>query len=367
MRIGILTWHKVVNHGAVLQTYALQSYLLSLGHEVVVLDYKREIPASSHLLWRIKRIPQKIKRVITGNDILIKSFLKEKGLHFSLFRNQYIRQGKFYNEDSGLDVVFIGSDQVFDILSGYHAYMFGKDIKCDRIFSYAPCAAQTTLSIISKSKYKDEIINNLHLFEGLSARDKNTQDLLQYIRPDLNIPIAIDPVLLYGFKNELKEWKNNDFLSGNKYIVVYAYHTYMDDKEEVAEIVKYARQNNYLIVALGFRHDWCDISINANPQEFLSIINNAQKVMTDTFHGTVFSIICNTDFCTRIRNSNVGNSNKLGYLISQFQLETRIAKTPKAIKDILFSEIDWTKTNSILQTLQIESKDYIKRCLAYDK
>ena len=367
MKIGILTWHKVVNHGAVLQAYALQSYLLGLGHDVVVLNYDRVIPASSHLSFRIKRIPQKINRIISGKGCMIKSFLKEKDLLFSLFRDNYIHQGNYYNDELGLDAVFIGSDQVFDLLSGYHPYMFGKGVKCKKIFSYAPCAAQTTISIFSKSNHKDEIVRNIHLFKGLSARDSNTQNLLQYIRPDLNIPITIDPVLLYGFEKEKKEWKCNNFLLGKKYIVIYAYHTYMDDKDEIAQIVKYAKLNDCITVALGYRHAWCDLSVNANPQDFLSIIDTAHKVVTDTFHGTVFSIICNTEFCTIIRESNAGNSNKLGYLLSQFQLEARAAKTTNNIFDVLCCDMDWTKTNQLLEKFRAESKYYIKNCLAYDK
>lgn len=363
MKIGILTWHKVLNHGAVLQAYALQSYLESLGYEVVLLNYDRVVPLNSHLLHRISCIPAKIKRILNGTDNVLKSFRKEKQLLFSIFREQYINEGGYYDKELSLDMVFIGSDQVFDILSGYNSYMFGENVLADKICAYAPCAAQTTYTIINNSKYANEITKNIKRFTYLSARDKNTKDLLQYLRPELNIPIVVDPVLLYGFYNELKDWKYDNFLLKKKYVVVYAYQTYLDSKEEIEPIIKYARNNNCIIVALGYYHPWCDISINASPAEFLYIMNNAVKVITDTFHGTVFSLICNTDFCAIIRPSNIGNSNKLGCLISQFKLEVIVAKSGNEIFQILNTPVNWTEVNNLIDIYRKDSHRYIKQCL----
>lgn len=366
MKIGILTWYKVLNHGAVLQAYALQSYLQSLGHEVVLLKYNRPIPVNSHLLHRVSCIPNKIKRLFNGTESCFRAFVKDKQLLFSLFRKQYIIEGEYYNKDNSLDLVFIGSDQVFDILSGYNPYMFGQDVKAERICAYAPCAAQTTYSVICKSKYATEISLNLKRFTHLSARDSNTKELIHSYKPEVNIPIVLDPVLLYGFSHELDQWKSDNFLFGKKYIAVYAYQTYLDSKKEIDPIIKFARENKYLIVAVGYYHSWCDISINASPTDFLYIINNAVKVVTDTFHGTVFALTFNTDFCTIVRPSSAGNSNKLGFLVSQFNLENNVAKSKYDIYDILNTSVDWITVNKLIDTYRKDSQEYILQCLTDD-
>ena len=82
---------------------------------------------------------------------------------------------------------------------------------------------------------------------------------------------------------------------------------------------------------LGNYHHWCDENINASPDEFLEMFVEADMIITDTFHGTVFSMICQKRFCAIVR----GNGFKLHDLLMKCGLESRIAGKPNEIPKIL--------------------------------
>lgn len=362
MKIGVLTWFKTVNHGAVLQAYALKSYLEQQGHDVWMLDYDRHIPPYSHIGHRIKCIPAKLKRMTNGEDAAIKIFNQNKRTLFGVFGDSMFRS-MHYSETGKLDAVFIGSDQVFDVRQGYNPYMLGYGVDCGNLFAYAPCAAQTGSAFVHSKGLDDEFRNGFAHFKMMSARDENTKELISQYSDFKDVPIVIDPVLMYGFDMERKNWNYANFLNGKKYLVVYAYSTYLDSREEVEPIVKYAREHGLVTVALGYFHGWCDISVCASPMDYLSIINNAEKVVTDTFHGTVFSLTCGVDFCTIVRPSSAGNANKLGYLINQFGVRNMQADSPCQIYEILSAGNDWSKTNERISSLREQSRKYIEQCL----
>ena len=362
MKIGILTWYKTVNHGAVLQAYALKSFLETQGHKVLMLDYERHIPAFSHLSHRIKCIPAKLKRMQDGEDAAIKIFNKNKKTLFGVFCDSFF-QSIPYSEAKSLDAVFVGSDQVFDIRQGYNSYMLGYGVDCDNLFAYAPCAAQTDKDFVHAKGLDDEFRKGFAHFRLMSARDENTKKLIAHYSDFKNAPIVIDPVLMYGFEEERKNWNYSNFLKGKRYMVIYAYSTYLNSRKEIEPIIKYAKEKGLLTVALGYFHDWCDISVCASPMDYLSIINNAEKVVTDTFHGTVFSMTCGVDFCSIVRTSSAGNSNKLGYLIRQFEVTNMQADNASKIYDILSSDIDWDSINNRISLLRNHSRKYIELCL----
>ena len=366
MKIGILTHHDVHNHGAHLQNYALIQVLRSFGHDVKSLTYKKNYDFMNE--YADKKY-----------DISIRSFpyyvkyLFEKGLRrtifnirkkyiLSKFRNDHSIIGEYYSKAKNLDCVFIGSDEVFSIETGINPFFWGIGVPCKNIFSYAGCFGPTTLDFI-KEKYAEEFIRaGIERIGNISVRDKNSQKIIERLS-GRQVPIVCDPVILYGFEAEKK-----NFIKplAEKYLLIYSYDNNMNNKNEVDAIIKYAKTQGLTIVCAGFYHKWCDKNINVSPIELLQYIWGAEGVVTDTFHGAVISIVMNRPFAAKIRD----NKNKLGFLLEEYGLTDRIIDDFGNLSVMFNRPIDYKEVNEIISGKRQKSIEYIKLCLEhvnYDK
>lgn len=359
MEIGVLTWHKTINHGAILQAYALQNVFKNLGHNVIELDYNRKNDNMDDAFF--KKVQRKFKR-FNYYGLLSKTKLpnweKFKKQKFEKFRKENFILGKMYNEEK-IDVVAIGSDMVFDFYEGYNPFMYGKDVNANFIFSYAACFGYVTEELFSKYSNKDEVINLINKLDGISYRDNNTEMILKKCCNIKECTKVIDPVLLYGFNKERKLWADNNWKE-KKYLLIYSYTYNMDNNKEVKAIKKFAQKKGLDIVSVGYFHPWCDKNINADPKEFIELFENAKYIVTDTFHGTVFSITFNKQFATLVRN----NAFKIIDLLKDLELESRANNDiDKSLIDLESNPIDYAKVNKIIEVLRKKSMNFIKEKL----
>src|SRR5699024_1873967 len=121
-------------------------------------------------------------------------------------------------------------------------------------------------------------------FDYISVRDENSAQLIHTLL-GINVPIHIDPVLLYPFP-EVKQIN----VSMKNYIVIYAYAGRLT-QAEIDVIQRFAQKTGKKLISLGFWQSFCDDYVVASPLEALAYIRHADYVLTDTFHGTIFSMI----------------------------------------------------------------------------
>ena len=321
MRVGILTWYKALNHGAVLQTYASCQMIKECKCSPIVLDYKwnLDIEEKSNQLSvffnRIKHLnPSKLAWYLKVRKNMI-----EKQCLFDEFIKADLPIGKLYDEEDGLDAVYIGSDMVFDITEGYNPYMYGYDVPSKYIFSYAASFGYTTKEQLNNYENKETIINSVSNLKSIGYRDYNTFEICKSIAPSVPMTENIDPVLCYGFEKEIDEWDTGKW-KNKKYILIYAYDSTMNDKETVKQIKKIAHDKGLKIISCGYYHKWCDEVVCASPKEFVEMIKYSTFIITDTFHGTVFSLIMHKNFASIIRK----NGFKLRYLLECSGMKNRI-------------------------------------------
>lgn len=356
MKVGILTWYKAINHGAVLQAYASCKVLESLGCNPVVLDFDWEIDdEKKENKWN--KIKRRISSV-TPSKLLwyrnVKKNLKVKTKVFDEFIENYLPVGNKYNDEKNLDAVYIGSDMVFDTTEGFNPYMYGVGVPSNYIFSYAASFGYTTLESIKNNEHMVEISSALTKLKSIGYRDENTFSLCNELAPNVNKQENIDPVLMYGFEDEMTKWDTGKW-KNEKYILVYAYDSTMNDKETINQIKKISRKENLKIISCGYYHKWCDASIPASPKEFLEMFMHAKYIITDTFHGTVFSLICHKNFVSIIRK----NGFKVKYLLDAAHLSHRIAENN--IESIIEETLDFKYFDEWVEKERAKSKDYVAK------
>lgn len=352
MKIGILTWYKECNHGAVLQAYATQEMLKKLGVTPVMLDYvANDDNMDNTFVKRIKRIFKRIKPSALKVRSLLPEWNEEKINKFENFRSHKCMLGAMYDKEKGLDKVLVGSDMVFDFYEGYNSFMYGKNVNCDYIFSYAACFGYTTDELLETYKNKDEIIYYIKKMKALSYRDDNTGYILKkYCKAD-NAVKTIDPVMLYGFKKERIQW-NDKSEKRAPYVLVYSYTYNMDAESEIKAIKKFAKNRRLRIVSVGYIHLWCDENINADPMEFVKLFENAEYVITDTFHGTIFSLTFNKQFSVIVRN----NAFKIVDVLNMVGLSNRVEKK---LEEQMREEIDYSIVEKKIENLREQSIAYL--------
>lgn len=355
MKAGIITWHKEINHGAVLQAYATQSYLEQHGCEAILLDHNRsEISMDDRITeklsrWAKKLTPTKIKTVFET-----RKWNQEKTALFRNFRSRYIHQGGFYSDNQDIDIAVVGSDMVFDFYEGFNPYVYGIGVAAPKIISYAASFGYTTSELLSHFDHREDIRDGISKMAAVGVRDSNTMKLVKELVPAATTVKTIDPVLLYGFSDEAKKWgKPGDF--GKPYILIYSYSFNMDSRSEVAAIRKLANDLGCVLVSVGYWHPWCDFNVNADPEQFVRLFADASYVITDTFHGTVFSLIFEKQFRTIIRK----NSFKVRDLLEDLSASSFIAASPLEIESAASHAIDYGPVIERLSELRERSGKFL--------
>lgn len=353
-RIGILTWHKSLNHGAVLQAYATQNFLKKNNIDSLVLDYERTVvDQRSRFFLNVQRL-KKIMNGGVSERSIIQKMDKEKRIEFNEFIKNDLSCGNVYSKEK-MDCTIIGSDMVFSLIQGYNPYMFGIGINSDYIVSYAASAGGTKKNLAKKMGVDIEIKNALNSFKSIGYRDKETKEFIDDLGVETKSFETIDPVLLYGFDIEKNTWNTGKWNNKVSYLLVYSYHGFLNEKKEYKQIQKYAKENGLKIISCGYYHKWADENINAGPKEFLEMFVNANCVVTDTFHGTIFSIICRKNFVSIIRD----NGFKLRYLLNESGLSKQVAENNNQIYSILISNIDYSYCDKWLKDKRKESGKYL--------
>ena len=366
-KIGILSMQRIKNYGSFLQGFALKSVLEEIGHDIEFVDYHIEEPI-------IKEEKESKK-----NDKISKAIEALKGEEPFNQKIQYIIHkknfGKKYykllglteepNYNPKLDTLVIGSDEVFNCIQsnknvGYSLELFGKNNNAKKVISYAGSFGNTTIEKLNKYDKKNEIGELLSNFDAISVRDNNSGNIVKELtgkEPSYNL----DPVLIYDYMNKCD--KIPELNIKEKYMIVYAYSGRISS-EESKYIKEYAKRNKLKVYSIGGAQKCADKFIDCSPFEVLAYFKNAEMIITDTFHGSIFSIINKKKFVTLVRKSvgnKYGNEEKLTDLLKRLEIEDRITfDLQKDLEKILKKDIDYKKTDKIISLHRKNSYEYLK-------
>lgn len=367
-KVGIMSMQRIANYGSFLQAFALKTLIEELGVQVEFVDYHVEAPVNVDDSKTSNNYIRKIKK---GVEVL--------GYHAPIFHSlSFIKykqdfQKKYMvllgvtdelNYNPELDILIVGSDEVFNCIQkntnvGYSLELFGKNHKARKLISYAASFGNTTLEKLKRYGKAEEVGRYLKKFDALSVRDENSGKIVKKLTGRI-VEYHLDPVLAYDYIHECDKIPKTE--KAEKYLIVYAYSGRIS-KEESKWIKAYAKKKGLKIYAIGGIQRCTDRFINCSPFEVLSYFRNAEEVITDTFHGSIFSIITERKFTTLVRKSvgnSYGNEEKLTDLLERLELCNRITFDIKDAEKINQVEIDYNKVGKVLTEQRRRTKEYLK-------
>ncbi|SHF38970.1 Polysaccharide pyruvyl transferase [Bacteroides faecichinchillae] len=360
MKVGILSMQRVPNYGSWLQAYALKQLLLVNGaDEVGFIDIEPGIIlVSESIPCRIKRFLKDLRLMGIRGKIITRNHGKTLAPLFEKFYKQLDPNGGV--DVSACDAVVIGSDEVFNAVQnsswGYTPQLYGK-MDCSYVFSYAGSFGHTTIKQLFQYGIAEEISHHLKALKNISVRDRNSYEIIKELTG--NIPtMHLDPVLIYGYQSEISKMQSVKY---EDYILIYSYEGRIRSKKEVAEIKSYALKYKLRIISLFCSYSWCDSEFVPNsPLDIFDYFKNASYVVTDTFHGSIFSIITHSRFCTLLRSSNM---QKLTSLLSMLHLSDRLVSHYSQLGEKLMRNIDYQLTEEALRNYRLEAAVYLQKNL----
>lgn len=362
MEIGILSMQRVINYGSFLQGYSLKKYLESRGHNVSFIDIKpgRQIVENTekkddsnpikYVLNRLdSELPRKIKRY---------SFTKERTRRFNEEFFPVLQLGEV-NYSSDYDAVVIGSDEVFNCTQasswGFSKSLLGEGLDSDITLSYAASCGSTTIDKVAELGLREEVKGAMDNFKVISVRDNNTRKFAEEFT-NKDVYTHLDPTFLYDFSKEFEDIQ----IEEDNYILLYGYDDRIREKSVKKEIKKFAKENNLKILSCGVFQGWADKNILCTPFELLMYFKNASYILTDTFHGTIFSIRSGKPFATIIRDSN---KEKLRDLLGKFDLLDREVKGNEDISEVFMTGVDSKNVNKTILEYRDKADRYFSKYL----
>ena len=379
----MVTCYFKSNYGSLLQAYATQKFLdsLKIENETINIDKnidfkkgKRKYYTSQ--IFNFTFVKSKLGMIKLKFD---KKFNKELGKNISIrekkfkeFRNQF-RLTKELNTYAELkeycknfDNVLVGSDQLWlpvNVVSDYYTLNWVPDEINKISFS-------TSFGVSSiPEKYEELYKKFLNRINYLSTREESGKKIIKDLT-GRDAKIVCDPTLLFN-KEEWMDIQEKEAIIKEKYILCYFLGNSIEYRK-FAERLK--EKKGCKIISINHCDEYVKYSdvfadetpYDIGPAEFLNLIRNAEYVCTDSFHGTVFSLINNVNFFVFRRynkKSKISTNSRLDSLLGIVNLKERLLEGNEDIDKTIEMNIDFSNVNKKLEEFRSDSKEFLEKAL----
>lgn len=366
MKIGVLTYQRAHNYGALLQAFALKTFVQKLDYEVDIIDYWPSYHSQDYKLipnFNNRSFLSKVFGIIQLFVGSYRIFKRRKGYH-DFMRKQLNLSGDILYKDSKdlsnakYDIVIYGSDQIWRnqkylSFKGFDLVYFGEGFsKSVKRIAYA-----ASMGVIKLTENDKSFLNKkLKTFKFLSVREDNLKNELSNIISTC-IKLVLDPVFLLS-KNEWEKYLPKK-TKLEKYILLYQ----ISQSNESLDLVnKLQKHLGYKVVEIHGRVNpfvfGSRYKQDATPFEFLSLINNAEFIISTSFHGTAFSVLFEKQFFA-IGMGN--NSSRVESLLLALDISSRYINDASLVDFSSF--IDYKVVSEKLEVLKNDSITFIKDSL----
>lgn len=359
IRIGVLTFHRTFNYGGVLQAFALCSFLKS--YDVKCVDYIEPNIAQhcGHPVYAsYKSLLENIKHFVKYY-ICRHGYKKERKLGDFISKNmpltdlQYLSFNELQRDGDNFEILISGSDQIWNPqLTGNKidpAYFLKFSSRAKKI-SYASSAGSYRFNDKELGILKDLLAD----FSAISVRESQLKHQISHFKND--VEVVLDPTFLL----DVKSWRQISVpISGvcDKYVLLYTF----DNCRNTVEVAQHISDKlGAKVVGIGssfFREKGVDLKFpDAGIEEFLWLFENAEFVVTNSFHGTVFALIFRKNFFSVLKEKN---PYRVSNLLSSIDLISRLINNRKDIDNIDLI-VDYSVAGRLLFELQNNSRKFLE-------
>lgn len=361
MNIAVITIHIGANFGSVLQTYATHRILTDLGHNVKFVNYIPE--RVTYKRW-FKMLFKSPKRFVNG-IILFPNFLANNNIYGG-FLNRNVNLSKscysiddLVNNDLKSDLYIVGSDQVWNSIhnEGFNPVYY---------FSYLDDSVRKIAfsSSFGREKLEDsemkEVEKFLSKFDNISVRENSAVNLLKSI--GIKSSHTLDPTLLLD-KDDWSKMATKRIIS-ESYILLYIPYNIISYDEIIQCAKVIAKEKNLKIVSFSWiflNEKGVDKTIKyASPEDFLSLFIHAEYVITNSFHGTAFSVNLNKQFLVYTPS---GFATRLISLLDVVGLANRVVNNEEDYLKVLPQTINYKEVNSLLDKERALTIEYLTNAI----
>jgi hypothetical protein len=366
MKVGILTFSEVDNFGAMLQAYALQESVASLGHSVELIRY----PRRPHSLLRLRRV-YRYRRNVGQYLRALRADATYRG-----FRRRYYRCSRCCSSvaelrdyAAGFDAVIVGSDQVW---SSAHASIYGED--SIYFLSFLPDAGIRKISYAASVGSRNDAHTNdvtasrwLPEFYRIGVREEYSREIVHGWSKRSDIAVVADPTVLHDFSHFVRPRKYN---LPKEFILVYPV-----PKDGIAigqlALDRLREQTELPVVAIvctnhvDFEFPGADLYVRAaSPCDFVALFARANCVLTNSFHGTIFALKYQKPFTVYL-NAESGSAERLYDLTARYGVRDRIVDSLSLVDEVVprVSPDRLEASLALMGTHAEESKQFLREAL----
>ena len=374
-KAAIVTLNGYFNYGNRLQNYALQESIKSLGFEVETIIYngkKNKVARTKSINDRITDLREKsVLEIINKAYFKLWDFINKKDLAesrrvrteiFKKFTYDYIIETDYELSEENIPKKLInaykyfitGSDQVWNpgYNTGSSVYFLSFAPKEKRI-AYAPSFGVSKINDEHIMDYKKWLAG----IDKLSVREFDGAEIIKDL-VGAEAPVLVDPTMLLTVKQWAEIESDQKKQLDRRYILTYFLGSI--PKEYYKEIKRIASKNDLEIINLGDSRN--SETYRTGPSEFLSYIKYCSLFCTDSFHGTVFSIIYNKPFIVYERAGAMSMYSRINTLLDKFKLNSRKVENIDFDKDVF--EIDYSHVTPILEVERQKGFDFLRNSLS---
>lgn len=360
MKIGILTYHRAENYGALLQAYALLTYLRSLGHDVSFVDYWPKYHSDYFKLFSWNKFSKKGlkgKVLMLINLLMPSKYLRKYRLKQFMQEKLGIGKKAIYSDTDTFtehyDVVFYGSDQIWrkQCLGGvgFDDWYFGaNNVSADKKITYA-----ASMGTIDVNPEDDEYVKGMMKnFDRISVRE---HDLLTYLHGlDVEGMQVIDPVFLLN-KEQWRKIKKPS--SGKGHFILF--YNLLGSTESKRFATTLAEKTNLPIIEINKKtFPGSGYERSASVERFLQLVDDADFVVSNSFHGVALSIIFEKQFFA------VGMGKKANRVVSLLETIGTPDRYISSANEVAFERIDYSFVNRSLSRTIASAEKFITESLS---
>lgn len=361
MKVGIITVYDSANVGSYMQALAMQELVRRNGDEPYMIKTRSDF--ATLCLFLGYNFSKGARSWSTFFKFLVDSVkhlkITSKRFHkYMQYRKDWSEFEKIVSvhqaEKLNLDILLIGSDEIWNAKrpAFQNPYFYGIGVHAKKKIAYAISAGDAEEADFLNHKMLIE--DGVKKIDEIYPRDSYTASLLRELGVNAEKNI-VDPTLQIDVTKYFKE--EDKKLEGKKYILVYSYFVGENHRQN---LIRYARENNLILVDILLRQDWCDRSISYSPLEFGNVVKHAEAVFTSTFHGTIFSMLLNKKFVV------LAQLPKIIHLLDQFDMSGRSIADDIGYEEfcrMMQTEIDYSGFNGKLSQCRDNSASLLKAVL----